>query len=135
MNSGICGHEFLKKRLLIQKTYHWQSSLQMFWQPSSSLRTHGNTKELLFFNHLLLIFQPAARTFLISDRYSIYSALFSPMSSLAFVTGTSTITELSSISTEYVLWIRQFTGSSVATTTASLCPGSTVYLVALRYTL
>ena len=48
------------------------------------------------------------------------------MSSLAFVTGTSTITELSSISTEYVLWIRQFTGSSVATTTASLCPGSTV---------
>ena len=53
MNSGICGHEFLKKRLLIQKTYHWQSSLQMFWQPSSSLRTHGNTKELLFKTLLL----------------------------------------------------------------------------------
>ena len=46
MNSGICGHEFLKKRLLIQKTYHWQSSLQMFWQPSSSLRTHGDTKKM-----------------------------------------------------------------------------------------
>ena len=53
MNSGICGHEFLKKRLLIQKTYHWQSSLQMFCSQAAPYE-HMATQKNCYFKTLLL---------------------------------------------------------------------------------